>query len=442
MDASTALHIRGGKALIGNVHIDGSKTATCLLIAASMLNDGLVTLSGVPWVSDVRTMLSIATANGVTVDFDGNETIRLSRERHDGGARIRRDCFARIERSIAEAVRASIVAAVALALRHGRAVTYLPGGCGFASRPVDIHLRVLAAAGASVASSGEVLSIDASRTRAFTVSVDGPYGPSVGATVSALLLAAYVNEASVIRNVSTAPEVSAVIGMLTKCGVDVVALGSRTLRVTGPLRSGDVCVAVEPDRIEAGTYAIAAAVTGGRVVLLGMDQERDSNLWMHLSRVGVAVAPDPSGVAAWRNESCTGVDVVANYFPLFPTDLHPQLAPLLATHSSDSLVTDVTFSRRISHLAPLAKYGVVSRVLRSKDRALHAYRVSPSQIRAARGTAPDIRAGAALVVAALAASSVGWSDIHNVAQIERGYARLPEKLMRLGGDIRVTLADE
>jgi UDP-N-acetylglucosamine 1-carboxyvinyltransferase len=423
------LRVRGGKALSGSVRIEGSKTEACFLVAAAMLSDGIVTLTGLPRVTDVRTMLQIARANGIRGEYDGAVAVRLCAAGRAGDAGI--------ERQLASRARASIIAAVSLALRAGRVTTYLPGGCGFSVRPVDIHIRVLRAAGARVLCRGDALTIDAARIRPFSVRVDGAFGPSVGATVSALLVAACADGTSAIRNASTAPEAAGVIGLLLTWGARITGMGTGTLRVTGPVRAGDATVAVGPDRIEAGTYALAAAATGGEVILRGMNLERDSNLWMNLLKVGITASAVPHGVAVRRGGTCHGVDVIANFFPLFPTDLHPQLVPFLASHDGESHISDICFPGRTSHLAPLAGFGVVSAPLPRSPRAPGGYRVRPGSIRAGQGTAPDIRAGAALVIAALAAEQDGWSTIHNVGQIERGYMSLPEKLTKLGGTIQV-----
>jgi UDP-N-acetylglucosamine 1-carboxyvinyltransferase len=423
------LRIRGGQALKGTVSIEGSKTAACFLLAAAMASDATVTLTGLPWVNDVRAMLGIANANGISSDYDGATSVQLRLGARRGTGKI--------ERRMANDVRASLIAAIALALRNGRSATYLPGGCGFIVRPVDIHIRVLRAAGAQVRCSDDAIAIDATRIHPFSVRVDGAFGTSAGATVSALLVAARAGGTSIIRNASSAPEIAAVIELLSQWGVRVSGTGTDNLVVTGPQYAAEAIVAVMPDRIEAGTYAIAGALTGGQVILRGIGWEQGDNLWMNLSKVGITASPVPNGVAVRRSGSCGGADVVANFFPLFPTDLHPQLVPFLASHEGESRITDICFPGRISHLAPLAEFGILSQPLQDSS-GTSAYCVRPSRIRAAEGAAPDIRAGAALVLAALAAESGHWSAIHNIDQIERGYAHLPEKLAQLGGRIQVS----
>jgi UDP-N-acetylglucosamine 1-carboxyvinyltransferase len=420
------LFVTGGTPLKGRVRIEGGKTAAGFLVATALLADSPTELTGVPRVADVTAMIHIARANGVRVDEDGAGAVLL-RPGPVGGP-------GRIGPALAGRARASIIAAVALALRHGRSSTHPPGGCAFAPRPIDIHLRVLAAAGARVGRSGGQLTIDARRLRPFRVGVDGPGGPSAGATVTALLTGARIAGTSEIRHANQAPETVEVARLLARWGVEVTGAGTRRITVTGPLTPRAAHAVVAPDRIEAGTFAIACAVTDGRVQLDGMDLRENDNLWTHLRAVGVEAAAVPGGVEVHRGTPPAAPEVTAGYFPHFPTDLHPQLVPLLAQRDRETGVRDLAFPGRLSHLPALADFGVVTTPAGPPDTA--GYRVRPSRLRPGHGAAPDIRAGAALVIAALGAAERGTSAIHNVGQISRGYAAFGDKLTSLGAALR------
>ncbi len=414
--------------MTGDVQIEGGKTAAGFLIATALISHAKTVLHGIPDVHDVRAMLEIARANGMTVTGGSAVTFCASDPVRTG---------ARISATQAAGARASIIATVALAIRRGTAWTYVPGGCDFAVRPIDIHLRVLSAAGARVRQDGRAIHIDASRLAPFRVCVDGPGGPSLGGTVSALLLAAAVDGSSEILGANRAPEADEVVALLRAWGVTVVGEGTDRIIVTGPVQPRDVQARVRPDRIEAGTFAIAGAVTAGRVRLIGVDWHANDNLWRHLNAVGVETVPFVGGVEARLGPDPVHESVTAGYFPLFPTDLHPQVVSLLALGTSRTSVRDLAFRGRVSHLVPLSDFGVRISPSRALCCAAAGYQVHPSRLRPARGRAPDIRTGAALVLAALAGPRRSTSVIDNMRQIERGYARFADKLAGLGADIDV-----
>ena len=420
------IRIRGGNRLDGAVPIAGAKNAALPLMAASLLTDRTLTLSNLPRLADIATMADLLGELGVGIETapgagDGTEDGRVLSltARSVSGTTAPYDLVRRM--------RASVLVLAPLVARFGVAKVSLPGGCAIGTRPVDLHLKALSELGADI-------EIDEGYICARAP--DGLTGAhivfpvaSVGATENALMAACVADGETVLTNVAHEPEVADLAHCLVAMGAQVSGIGTDTLRVRGVRDLGGAAHRVIADRIEAGTYAIAAAITGGRIELIGANREHLGAVTEKLGAAGVRLTATGRGLEAANGDGRPiGVDVLTEPYPGFPTDLQAQFMALMAVAEGAAMITETIFENRFMHVPELSRMGAnvtvhgASALVRGVDGLV-----------GAPVMATDLRASSSLVLAALAAE--GESVLNRVYHIDRGYERLERKLAACGADI-------
>ncbi|WP_372408853.1 UDP-N-acetylglucosamine 1-carboxyvinyltransferase [Streptomyces luteireticuli] len=412
--------VTGGRALEGRYRVQGSKNIALHLYAAALLAEAPVVLDQAPDIVDTGVCARILRNIGASVTFDGHrfsvtpaDTLRPA---------IRPDLGRR--------VRTTAVLAAAVLARAGEVTFPYPGGDAFCPRLVDRHLAGMRAAGAQVITTGDGVRVVAGPRglRAFTVDVGTRYGPSLGATVTALLLAARTSGTSLITSPSVEPEVAETCRFLGGRGVEI-GWDAEGLHVTGSDRIGGGTFRVAGDRIEAATVAMAAAATGGSVTLDGITQaDFPDGLIAAFARAGITLIASGDAVHVRPTGALSGVRVATGPHPGLPTDTAPQLAAVLTQAVGPSAIDERVYPRRDTHVPPLRAFGAD---ITSTGSVIRLY--GPSRLHAAEVEAADIRAVTALLIAALAAD--GTSTIRGLHHFRRGYGHLLTRLATLGAEI-------
>jgi UDP-N-acetylglucosamine 1-carboxyvinyltransferase len=416
------LVIRGGRRIEGSVQICGAKNAALPQIAAALLSAEQLELVNVPEVTDVDTMLTLMREFGVVASRGPGRTLVL-----DAGAASN----AQAPYDIVRRMRASILVLAPLLVRFGSARVSLPGGCAIGARPIDLHLKALEALGADV-------NIESGYIHA-RVKGDGLRGsrivlssPSVGATETALMAATLARGETEILNAARDPEVCDLASCLAAMGAHLEGAGTHRLLVQGVSAVHHARHGLMTDRIEAGTYAIAAAITGGHLEILGAHLEHLGSVAAVLESAGVQIWPTDRGLMVVRSGPLRAIDVVTEPYPGFPTDLQAQFTALMTIASGASTIRETVYESRFMHVPELARLGAnillqgSTAVVRGVER-LHGAEVM----------ATDLRASVSLVIAALVAE--GETIVHRIYHLDRGYESLDRKLVQCGADIqRVT----
>jgi UDP-N-acetylglucosamine 1-carboxyvinyltransferase len=421
------IQIRGGAKLEGAIQISGAKNAALPLMIASLLTDETLTLENLPRLADVNQLVRILGNHGVDYSIDGK---RRSGETTGGytahlTARDIADTTAPYE--LVSKMRASFWVIAPLLARMGEARVSLPGGCAIGTRPVDLLLMALEKLGARVdIDAGYVV---ATTPRGFVgAEVEFPK-VTVGGTHTALMAAATAHGTSVIRNAAREPEVQDLADCLNKMGARIHGAGTSTIEVTGVARLAGARHQVLPDRIEAGTYATAVAMTGGDVVLEGIRPDLLQEALDALTAAGATITSDNRGVRVRRNGAGIGaVDVATAPFPGFATDLQAQFMALMTRARGVSRIRETIFENRFMHVQELARLGAHIRL--EGDTAIVE---GVEKLRGAPVMATDLRASVSLVIAALAAE--GETIVNRVYHLDRGFENLEQKLAACGADI-------
>ena len=421
------IRIVGGQPLKGTIPISGAKNAALPLMIASLLTNETLTLHGVPRLADVTLLGRILGNHGVDITIAGK---RAGQSTSDGqtfkltAAEIV-DTTAPYE--MVARMRASFWVLAPILARCREARVSLPGGCAIGTRPVDLHLLALEALGANIELDGGYVIAKAPRGLVGNRVHLGKV--SVGATHNALMAAVLAKGESEIVNAAREPEVGDLAACLVEMGAKIEGIGSSTLRVQGVPSLHAAEHAVLPDRIETGTYAMAAAITGGDVFLQGARPELLQQALQTLRTTGVDVTEEPGGIRIARNgHGLDAVSVETQPFPGFPTDLQAQLMALMCTARGVSEVRETIFENRFMHVQELARLG--ARIDLKGDTALvHGV----NGLRGAQVMATDLRASVSLIIAGLAAQ--GETTIGRVYHLDRGFDRLEEKLRKCGAQI-------
>jgi len=421
------IRIIGGERLNGVIPISGAKNAALPLMIASLLTADRLTLKNVPNLADVNLLARILRNHGVDLAVDG---------KRPGGTGHLGETFHLTARDIVDTtapyemvsrMRASFWVLGPLIARMGVAKVSLPGGCAIGTRPVDLHLQGLKALGAEIdIDGGYVLAKAPKGLRGARIIFPKV---SVGATHNVLLAAALAKGETVIENAAREPEVGDVADCLVRMGVRIDGIGSSKLRIQGRDRLEGAVHTVLPDRIEAGTFAMAVAATGGDVRLEGARGDDLLNALETLRRTGVEVTEDETGVRVVRSTTdIEPISVETQPFPGFPTDLQAQLMALMTRARGTSVIRETIFENRFMHVQELARLGA--------DIQLHGDTATVKGMRALKGApvmATDLRASVSLVIAGLTAE--GETTINRVYHLDRGFERLEEKLSRCGARI-------
>lgn len=412
------LHITGGRPLEGTVEASGSKNAALPIMAASLLADSAVRLRRVPRLADVDSLAAVLRCLGMDVGRDG-DAIRIaprdSAPFQAGYTHVRR-------------MRASFCVLGPLLARRGRAVVALPGGCRIGPRPVDLHLKGLAALGADLSIRNGNVVARAARLRGAKIDLAGPAGSTVTGTANVMSAATLARGTTTILHAAREPEIVDLGRFLNRLGADIEGLGSSTVTIRGVDQLGGAAYRVTADRIEAATLLLAGAITGGRVSVEKIVPGDLSAVFERLDQAGMELAIGDDRVSLLAERLPRPLRITATPYPGFPTDLQAQFTALLCLARGQSRVADAVFPQRFLHLAELRRLGA-----EVAAGAAGAVVRGPCRLSGAPVAATDLRAGAALVLAGLAAK--GKTVVHGVNHLERGYERLDRKLAALGADI-------
>jgi len=411
------IRIRGGRRLAGSVPISGAKNAVLALMPAALLG-GPLTLTNVPDLADTRTMATLLAQHGVVVEHD-----RAMRRVTLSGAATSLEAPYDIVRKM----RASVLVLGPLLARYGQARVSLPGGCAIGTRPVDLHLKGLEAMGARITLDGGYIEAQAPAGGLVGARIIFPQ-VSVGATENVLLAAVLARGESELVNAAREPEIADLATCLMRMGARIEGIGTDRLRVQGVATLEAATHPVLPDRIEAGTYACAAAITGGELLLEGARLEHLGAVARVLREAGVGLAEEFGGLRVTRLNGLHGVDVQTDPFPGFATDMQAQFMALMSVADGASMITETIFENRFMHVPELSRMGA-----RINYHGASAIVRGVPRLSGAPVMATDLRASVSLVLAGLAAE--GETIVNRVYHLDRGYERVEAKLAAVGADI-------
>jgi UDP-N-acetylglucosamine 1-carboxyvinyltransferase len=408
--------IQGGVPLTGSVNVHGAKNAALKLMAASILTEDTCVIRNVPDIKDVRTMIDVLNCLGAEADYrpDGVITIMA-----DGGLKDRAPY------ELVSQMRASIIVLGPLLARLGRAHVALPGGCNIGSRQIDMHLAGLKRMGVKITTEhGYIEGVDG-RLRGARIPLDFP---SVGATENVLMAAALAKGTTVIENAAREPEIIELVDFLLAMGAEIRGAGSSEIVIEGVEKLRGVEHTVLPDRIEAGTLLLAGAITGGEITIAGAVAADLRLVLDKLVETGATISESPAGITIKGPKRPRSIDIATLPFPGFPTDLQPLMAAYLAKAKGTSVLTENVFENRFMYIDELNRMGADIKL-----DGHHAVIRGVPGLSGAPVRVPDLRAGAALIIAGLAAE--GETIVYDSGHIERGYENLDEKLKDLGAHI-------
>lgn len=410
--------LEGGRRLTGAVLISGSKNACLPLMAASLLGESPTHLHNVPNLRDITTMMIMLGELGARASLKGT-TLTLD---------PRGFSIAKVPYNIVRKMRASIYVLGPLIAKLGRAIVSLPGGCAIGPRPIDLHLKGLAALGADIRLSHGYIVADNPGLKGTEIVLEGPHGSSVGATNNVMMAAVLANGTTTIRGAAREPEVSELATMLRQMGARIEGEGTSTITITGVKELRGIDYTVIPDRIEAGTFMTIAGITQGDILIRGCRTDHMEAIINKLLEIGMEVLPQEDGVRVKGTDHLRPVSIRTLPYPGFPTDMQAQFTALLSLAKGQSIVTETIYVDRFIHVAELLRMGA--------DIQLHrgtAIIRGVKKLSAASVMASDLRASAALIVAGLAAE--GITEVLRVYHIDRGYERIEQKLALLGAKI-------
>lgn len=418
------LIIRGGNKLIGDVVVNGAKNAAVAVIPAALLVDGVCEIENVPYIDDVIKVSEAITTLGTVAEFIDKNTLRV-----DASTVL---SYCATDECVGK-IRASYYLLGALLGRFKKVEVSLPGGCNFGIRPIDQHIKGFEALGATVVVEHGVIKAWADRLIGTQIYLDVV---SVGATINIMLAAVLAEGTTVIENAAKEPHVVDVANFLNMMGAVVKGAGTDTIRITGVERLRGGKYSIIPDQIEAGTYMIAGAITGGDVTVRNLIPEHMESISAKLTEMGIILDEGDDFIRVRAPEILKPTNVKTLPHPGFPTDLQPQMAVLLSVAKGTSMMVEGVWDNRFQYIGELkrtgAKFTVDGRV---------AVIEGVSQLTSAQLTATDLRAGAAMVLVGLVATG-GETIIHNASYIDRGYEGIQEKLNAMGADIRRVESDQ
>lgn len=418
--------IEGGQRLSGTSAIDGSKNACLPLMAASLLTDHHISLHNVPELSDTGNMLKLLEELGCTVE-GRHGTVAISSE-------DRKQVHARYD--VVRTMRASICVLGPLVAKRGRAVVAMPGGCAFGARPVDLHLRGLESLGAKVTLEGGDIIVTADRLKGNTIFLGGPFGSTVLGTANIMSAATLAEGTTIIESAACEPEIVDLARMLNSMGAKITGAGSPRLVIEGVPELSGTEHTVMPDRIVAGTLAIASAITNGDVVLTDFPYDsllavidRLYYIGVNVEKLDSAEPADRCSVRVTSQRDLKPVLITTQPHPGFPTDLQAQFMALLCLAKGNSTITEKIYPERFMHVAELTRMG--GKLFRQGPTVMV---VGGEPLVGAPVMASDLRASASLVLAGLAAE--GTTIVHRVYHLDRGYVQLEKTLSSLGARIQ------
>lgn len=411
--------INGGRPLKGEVTISGAKNSVVALIPATILADDIVTLDGVPDISDVASLIEIMTIMGAKIERKEDSLIIDPR-----GVKNMPMPFGKIN-----SLRASYYFYGSLLGRYGQATVGLPGGCDLGPRPIDLHLKAFEAMGAAMTMDGSSMKLatDGKPLQGANIYMDTV---SVGATINTILAAVKAEGRTVIENAAREPEIIDVVTLLNNMGAHIRGAGTDIIIIDGVPQLHGTRHQVIPDRIEAGTYIALAAAIGEGIQINNVLYEHLESYIAKLEEMGVRMTISEDSIFVEKQTGLKAIQIKTSPYPGFATDLQQPITPLLLTAAGRGRIVDTIYEKRVNHVPELAKMGASISTLND-----HIIYEGPNQLTGSSVKATDLRAGAALVIAGLMAS--GTTEITNVEYILRGYSDIIHKLTQLGADIQL-----
>ena len=411
--------INGGRPLKGEVTISGAKNSVVALIPATILSDDIVTLDGVPDISDVASLIEIMTIMGAKIERKEDSLIIDPR-----GVKDMPMPFGKIN-----SLRASYYFYGSLLGRYGQATVGLPGGCDLGPRPIDLHLKAFEAMGAAMTMDGSSMKLatDGKPLQGANIYMDTV---SVGATINTILAAVKAKGRTVIENAAREPEIIDVVTLLNNMGAHIRGAGTDIIIIDGVPHLHGTRHQVIPDRIEAGTYIALAAAIGEGIQINNVLYEHLESYIAKLEEMGVRMTISEDSIFVEKQTGLKAIQIKTSPYPGFATDLQQPITPLLLTAAGRGRIVDTIYEKRVNHVPELAKMGAT--ILTLNDHIIYE---GPNQLTGSSVKATDLRAGAALVIAGLMAS--GTTEITNVEYILRGYSDIIHKLTQLGADIQL-----
>ncbi|WP_281299804.1 MULTISPECIES: UDP-N-acetylglucosamine 1-carboxyvinyltransferase [unclassified Iodidimonas] len=424
------LIIRGGRALSGTVRVSGAKNAALPLMAACLLIDEPLRLSNLPRLADIATMGDLLNHHGASITLEGAVGAEALDGQPSGRSLLltaRRIADSTAPYDIVRKMRASILVLGPILAREGQARVSLPGGCAIGTRPIDLHLKGLKALGADVDLSEGYVTARAPKGGLIGNRVVFPK-VSVGATENLMMAACLARGETLLENAAREPEVVDLGRCLQAMGARIEGLGTDRIEIAGQttLHGADhLCMA---DRIEAGSYAVAAAITGGDVMLAGADPAAMEAVITMLREAGVGIVVKADGLRVFRDGPLQPITLVTQPYPGFPTDMQAQMMALMCVASGASVITEAIFENRFMHVQELARMGADITVNGATATVRGVERLTGAPV-----MATDLRASMGLALAGLAAKGV--TEVHRLYHLDRGYERIEEKLLALGADV-------
>ena len=408
--------VEGGRTLKGEVHISGAKNAALPILISSLLTDGLNTFSNVPQLQDIHSTALLLENLGARVETE-DDTVRI-----DAGGQIQY----KAEYDLVRKMRASVLVLGPLVARLGKARVSLPGGCAIGARPINLHLKGLAALGASIELKHGYVEASAGRLKGADIYFDVV---TVTGTENLMMAAALAKGTTLLRNAAREPEIVALADTLISMGADIQGAGTSVITINGVSSLKPVEATIIPDRIEAGTFMMAAVLTRGSITVLNAEPDHLGALIDKLRLTGAEIEIDGKTVHVKTKADIKSVDIKTQPYPGFPTDMQAQFMVLMSIANGTSMISETIFENRFIHVSELRRMGADIQV--SGDFAI--VRGVPN-LSSAQVMASDLRASASLILAGLVAE--GTTEVNRVYHLDRGYQSLEKKFAALGAAVR------
>lgn len=408
--------VKNGGKLNGTIKAEGAKNSALPIISASLLTSEKCTLENIPFVSDISLMFEILYELGVNLSKISQNCVEINASKLKS---------VKPSYDLVSGLRASFLVMGSLLAREGKAIVSLPGGCRIGTRPVDLHLKGFREMGAEISQSHGIITARAQKLRGAEIYLDYP---SVGATENILMAATLAQGTTIINNAATEPEISDLASFLRKMGAKIKGDGTEKITINGVDELCGASYSIMPDRIEAGTYLVAAAATGGSVTIKNCKPAHIKPITAKLGEMGALITEGNNFVRIDSDKRLKAADISTLPYPGFPTDMQAQFSALLSIADGTSIVKETVFENRFMYASALKRMGA-----NIKTEGRSAIIEGEKQLTGAPVEATDLRAGAALVIAALSAK--GSSEISEIEHIDRGYFHMDEKLNSLGAHI-------
>ena len=410
--------IKGGNPLVGEVVIGGAKNAALGILAAAIMTDGECLIDNMPNVRDTNVLLQAMEGIGARIERKGDNEVVISGKDIDSAGDLI------VDNEYIRKIRASYYLIGALLGKYKKAQVVLPGGCDIGSRPIDQHIKGFRALGAEVKIEHGMIIAQAEQLVGSRIYLDVV---SVGATINIMMAAALAQGNTVIENAAKEPHIVDVANFLNSMGADIRGAGTDVIRIKGVEKFHDTEYSVIPDQIEAGTFMMAAAATRGDVLIKNVIPKHLETISAKLSEIGAQIEETDDALRLTATQRLCNTQIKTLPYPGFPTDMQPQMAITLGLSTGTSTITESIFENRFRYVEELRRMGANIKMVEGNTAIIHGV----EKYTGATVAAPDLRAGAALVIAGLAAE--GYTTVTQIGYIKRGYERFDEKLRALGG---------